>query len=85
MKRTRGLVNNLVACGIALAMISTLAAQTVAQREARVVRTKGVARYSTGDNIWHRLKVGDLVRSGMIHWPDRPRTACRRVLACRLG
>ena len=48
MKETRSLLNSLVACGIALAMVSTLAAQTVNQGAAKVVRLKGGARYKVG-------------------------------------
>ena len=48
MKETRSLLNSLVACGVALAMVSTLAAQTVNQGSAKVVRLKGAARYADG-------------------------------------
>jgi hypothetical protein len=66
MNETRSLLNKLVACGIALAMVSTLAAQTVKQREAKVVRIKGAARYTTGNNVWQPLHVGDVVKAGMV-------------------
>jgi hypothetical protein len=66
MKETRSLLNRLVLCGVALAMVSTLAAQTASQGEAKVVRLKGAARYSTGNNVWAPLKVGAIVRSGTV-------------------
>jgi hypothetical protein len=66
MKETRRLLNSLVACGVALAMVSTLAAQTVNQGAAKVVRLKGSARYSTGNNVWQPLKVGDVVKPGTV-------------------
>jgi hypothetical protein len=65
-KETRSLVNSLVACGVALAMVSTLAAQTMNQVEAKVIRLKGDARYSTGNNVWQPLKVGDTIRPGTV-------------------
>lgn len=66
MKQTRNLLNGLVACGVALAMVSTLAAQTVNQSAAKVVRLKGAARYSTGNNVWEPLKVGAVIRPGTV-------------------
>jgi len=66
MKETRSLLNSLVVCGVALAMVSTLVAQTVNQGAAKVVRLKGAARYSTGNNVWQQLKVGDVVKPGTV-------------------
>ena len=66
MKETRSLLNSLVICGVALAMASTLAAQTVNQGGAKVVRIKGAARYSTGNNVWEPLKVGTVIRPGTV-------------------
>ena len=64
MKKTRSILNSLVACGVALAMVSTLAAQSGDQTAAKVVRLKGAVRYSTGNNVWQPLKLGDVVRPG---------------------
>jgi len=64
MKETRSILNSLVACGVALAMVSTLAAQSGDQTAAKVVRLKGAVRYSTGNNVWQPLKLGDVVRPG---------------------
>lgn len=66
MNETRSLLSRLVVCGLALAMVSTLAAQTVKQREAKVVRIKGAARYTTGNNVWKPLRVGDVVKAGTV-------------------
>src|SRR4051794_12647113 len=64
MKNIRSLVNGLIVCGIALAMVSSSAAQNAAQGKAKVVRIKGSARYTTGNNVWQPLKVGDVIRAG---------------------
>ena len=64
MKETRSLLNSLVVCGVALAMVSTLAAQTINQGAAKVVRLKGDARYKVGAGEWQKLKVGDVVKPG---------------------
>jgi hypothetical protein len=45
-------------------MVSTLAAQSGDQSAAKVVRLKGAVRYSTGNNDWKPLKLGDVVRPG---------------------
>ena len=66
MKETRSLLNSLVACGIALAMVSTLAAQTSSQGSAKVVRLKGAARYAAGPNAGQLLKVGDIIKPGAV-------------------
>ncbi len=66
MKETRSILNSLVACGVALAMVSTLAAQSATEGAAKVVRLKGAARYSTGNNVWTPLKVGDIIRPGTV-------------------
>jgi hypothetical protein len=66
MKENRNLLSKLVACGIALAMVSTLTAQTLTQRTAKVVRIKGYAKYITGANTGKYLKVGDVVKSGTV-------------------
>jgi hypothetical protein len=45
-------------------MVSTLAAQSFDQSAAKVVRLKGAVRYSTGNNDWKPLKLGDVVKPG---------------------
>jgi hypothetical protein len=66
MKETQSILNSLVACGVALAMVSTLAAQSVDQSAAKVVRLKGAVRYSTGNNDWKSLKLGDVLKPGTV-------------------
>src|SRR3974377_2537472 len=66
MKETQSILKSLVACGVALAMVSTLAAQSVDQSVAKVVRLKGAVRYSTGNNDWKTLNLGDVVRAGTV-------------------
>ncbi|PYJ08844.1 MAG: hypothetical protein DME25_00375 [Verrucomicrobia bacterium] len=66
MKNIRSLLNGLVPCAVALAMATTLTAQTVTQVKAKVVRIKGYARFSTGNNVWQNLKVGETLRAGTI-------------------
>jgi len=63
MKSTRHLSSLLITCGIALAMVTSLAAQTVGH--ATVVRIKGSARYSQGGS-WSPLKVGDVLKPGTV-------------------
>ena len=66
MKNIQMFVKSFVACAGALAMISTLAAQTPEQVTAKVIRIKGPARYSTGNNIWQPLKVGTVLNAGTV-------------------
>jgi len=56
----------LVVCGLALAMVTTVAAQTAVQSAAKVVRIKGNARFTTGNNVWQPLRVGALLRAGTV-------------------
>ena|ERR1035438_10373229 len=66
MKRTQRLLNGLIACVAALAMVSSLAAQSDDQNVAKVVRIKGGVRYKIGNNDWQPLKLGDIVRPGTV-------------------
>jgi FecR-like protein len=69
MKQTQYLVNGLVACAVALAMISTATAETAGQGKqgrAKVIRMKGQARYTTGNSVWQPLRVGDVIKPGAI-------------------
>lgn len=66
MKQTQRLTTGLIASAIALAMISTVAAQTAVEGTATVIRTQGPARYSTGNNVWQPLKSGTVLRPGTI-------------------
>lgn len=66
MKLNRNLINSLVGCAIALAFISTAAAQGGMEGAAKVVRVKGPARYTTGNNVWQPIHVGDVLRAGTV-------------------
>jgi hypothetical protein len=66
MKETRRILNSLIACGVVLAMVSTLAAQSADQTAAKVVRLKGKAQYKIGNGEWRPLKMGDVLRQGTV-------------------
>src|SRR5947209_168475 len=55
MKEIRRLINHLVGCAVAFAMVS-----------AKVIRIKGPARYTTGNNIWQPLGVGMVLQPGTV-------------------
>lgn len=52
--------------GFVLALSSSAVAQTVKSCVVTVVRIQGEARYSLGDNVWHPLLVGKILRSGAV-------------------
>ncbi len=66
MKRIQSLASAVLACGLALALTSTVVAQTTVDISAKVVRMKGTARYSRGDNNWQPVKVGTVLQPGMV-------------------
>ncbi len=66
MKYTRTFFTNLLAGAVAMAMVSSLAAQTVTEGSATVVRVKGQARYTLGNNMWQPLRVGQVLKPGSI-------------------
>lgn len=66
MKQTRSLINGLIAGAVALAMVSTLAAQSALEGSATVVRVKGPARYTVGNNVWQPLEVGAILKPGTV-------------------
>jgi len=67
MKQLRSLMLGLVAGSVAAAMVSSsFAAQTMMEGNAKVVRISGPARYTTGNNIWQPLRVGDVLKPGTI-------------------
>src|SRR6476660_5195010 len=63
MKR---LTTGLVACALALAMVTSATAQSVTQGKARVIRIGGHARFTTGNNVWQPLHVGDVIKPGTV-------------------
>lgn len=56
----------LAATVLSLTLISGSQADSVKQRTGKVVRIKGLARYSTGNKVWQPLKVGAILRSGTV-------------------
>jgi len=66
MKMTRSLVRGILGCALALAMVSTLCAQTPISGAAKVVRIKGRARISYNGGAFVTLNPGDLVKPGAI-------------------
>src|SRR5215467_4279573 len=66
MKHTRHLINGLVAGTVALALASTAMAQSAIDSTLKVVRMKGPARYTTGNNVWQPLRVGAVVHPGTV-------------------
>jgi hypothetical protein len=66
MKKTQSIIQRLAVCGLALAMVSPLAAQSMNRGTAKVVRIKGAARYTTGNNVWQPLSVGAVVKPGTL-------------------
>src|SRR5437763_557897 len=66
MKNIRSLMNGLIMGAVALAMTSSLPAQNVTQGKAKVVRIKGYARFTAGNNVWQPLKLGEVLRPGTV-------------------
>jgi hypothetical protein len=64
MKEPRSLFRSLFVGALALAMVSSLSAQTISS--AKVIRVKGPARYTTGNNIWQPLSVGTVLQPGSV-------------------
>lgn len=70
MKYTRSFLSAVVTCAIAVAIASNATAQS-RDGAAKVIRIKGSARSSAGNNVWRPLKVGDVLRPGTIVQTDR--------------
>ena len=49
-----------------MAMVVAASAQQMVQSVAKVVRIKGAAQYSSANNVWQKLKVGDELKAGTI-------------------
>jgi hypothetical protein len=60
------MINWLVAGSLALVMVTSACAESAKGRAARVVRLKGSARYSTGNNVWQQVKTGTLLKAGFL-------------------
>jgi hypothetical protein len=59
-------LTTMAVAGAMLALGGSIKAETVKPCMATVVRIQGQARYSLGDNAWHPLVVGKILRSGAI-------------------
>ena len=66
MKRTKTLMNGLAMSLTAIAMTAVCAAQNTTDGTATVVRIKGPARYTLGNNTWQALKVGTVLKPGSV-------------------
>src|ERR1051326_2635312 len=66
MKRIQGVFQRLAVCLLAMGMVAGVAAQTPGPGAAKVVRIKGAARYTTGNNVWLPLKTGALLKPGTL-------------------
>lgn len=67
MKQMKPFISSVVACGIALAMVTSLAAQSTQDGAAKVVRISGSARYMpVGATTWEPLKTGALLAPGTV-------------------
>lgn len=66
MKNMRNLINGLVACGVALAMVKAAVAQSAGEGTAKVVRISGIARYMEPGANWQPLKVGQVLKPGTL-------------------
>jgi hypothetical protein len=66
MKQTRSLINGLVGSAVALAIVSSVMAQTGGEGHATVIRKKGAARYTTGSGQWQPLEVGAVLKPGAV-------------------
>src|SRR5438445_5707637 len=66
MKRIQDVFQRLAVCVLAISMVTSVAAQTATPGTAKVVRIKGPARYTTGNNVWLPLKTGALLKPGTL-------------------
>src|SRR5260221_7977423 len=66
MKRIQSVFQRLAVCVLAISIVTNVAAQSAAPGAAKVVRTKGPARYTTGNNVWLPLKTGALLKPGTL-------------------
>jgi len=66
MKSIQSLFRSLIVCSLAVAMVSSVAAQSAGRSVAKVVRVKGGARYTTGNNVWLPRKVGAVLKQGTV-------------------
>src|SRR4051794_19217718 len=64
-------MRGLIGCAIALVLISSASAQSkMAPTKAQVIRMAGRARFTTGNNVWQPVKVGDVYGAGTVIQTD---------------
>jgi len=61
----------IVACALALGLVCEVSAQNMVPGKAKVVRKGGNARFTTGNNVWQPVKVGDVYGAGTIIQTDQ--------------
>jgi len=66
MKQTRSVINSLLVCGVAFAMVSTLSAQTTKDQVAKVIRVGGAARCQVPGGGWQDLHAGTVILPGSV-------------------
>lgn len=65
MKLIKYLFTGILLSGIALAMVTNGWAADNGTIPAKIVRIKGVARYTTDQKVWHPLEMGQTIKPGM--------------------
>jgi hypothetical protein len=63
-------MRGLIGCAVALLLVSSASAQKMAPTKAQVIRTSGKARFTTGNNVWQPVKVGDVYGAGTVIQTD---------------
>ena len=66
MKRIQNVFQRLAVCVLAIATVTSAVAQSATPGAAKVVRIKGPARYTTGNNVWLPLKTGAMLKPGTL-------------------
>jgi len=66
MKQTRSVINSLLVCGVAFAMVPTLSAQTTKEQVAKVIRVGGAARCQIPGGGWQDLRPGTVIAPGSV-------------------
>src|SRR3989442_14361338 len=65
------LTNGLLGCVMALGLVCTTSAQNMVAGKAKVIRLSGRARFTTGNNVWQPVKMGDVFGAGTIIQTDQ--------------
>jgi hypothetical protein len=75
MKESRKVIKALAFAGLALAMVSTVMAQT--EQAAKVIRIKGRAQFSRdGGHVWQPLTPGAEIKAGTVIQTDKGNDSC---------